>query len=69
MISSKKNLYTNNVTPTNLWDVAISDAEKLLNEAKERVAGLKRSITIFREKRDSGEPFPSEKRERSEAQT
>jgi len=49
------------------WDTAISDAEKMLTQAKDRVARLKRTITIFKEFRDSGESFPSEKSEQTEA--
>jgi hypothetical protein len=46
-------------TPINSWNIAISDAETMLREAKERVVRLKRTITILKENRDSGVPFPT----------
>jgi hypothetical protein len=45
---------------TNSWDTAISDAEKVLEGMKKKVARLERSIEVFREFRDSGSPFPGE---------
>lgn len=45
----------------NLWDEAIADAERMIREAKARVRKLRGSILVFRDRRDSGEPFPGEK--------
>jgi hypothetical protein len=45
----------------NLWDMAISDAEKKIQGAQIAIARLKQSIKSFKELRDSGEPFPGEK--------
>jgi predicted translin family RNA/ssDNA-binding protein len=42
------------------WNEAISDAERMLEEAKQKVARLRRSIKTFQELRDDGEPFPGE---------
>lgn len=42
------------------WDAAITDAEKRIEEARERIKWLRRSVASFRKLRDSGEPFPSE---------
>ena len=46
--------------------MAIYDAEQMINEAQERIARLRRSVKIFKELRDSGEPFPSKGAEQSE---
>jgi len=48
------------------WDTAISDAEKMLADAKERVSRLKRTITIFKRMRDNGEPFPGENQSKAQ---
>lgn len=53
----KKNLDVKRDTPTT-WAAAIADAERMINEAKVRVRKLKGSILVFRDRRDSGEPFP-----------
>ena len=42
-----------------LWDEAIYDAEKQIEEAQRKIANLKRGINAFKERRDNGEPFPS----------
>ena len=42
------------------WDTAISDAEKKILEAKEKINGLQKSIRIFKRLRDKNEPFPGE---------
>jgi len=42
------------------WDAAISDAEKRIGELKVRIGQLKAAIRIFRENKESGEPFPGE---------
>lgn len=60
---------SHNKEPVSLWDSAISDAEKMLNEAKSRVSNLKRTITLLKGLRDRGEPLPVEKSEQTEAGT
>ena len=42
----------------NGWDVAITDAEKMIEQSKRRIAGLKRAIDAFKELRHQGHPFP-----------
>jgi len=44
----------------NGWENAILAAESEIEDAKGRVAGLKRSIAIFKKLRDKGMPFPSQ---------
>ena len=46
------------------WDIAIEDAEKLIEESQERIKRLKRAIQSFEALRERGEPFPSESRKR-----
>jgi hypothetical protein len=40
------------------WDDAIADAERMMAEGKVRLRKLRGSILVFRDRRDSGEPFP-----------
>jgi hypothetical protein len=40
------------------WDDAIADAERMMAEGKARLRKLRGSILVFRDRRDSGEPFP-----------
>jgi hypothetical protein len=49
------------------WDSAIQTTEGLVQEAKERVKTLQRSIEAFKKMRDRGEPFPGESQNQSEA--
>ena len=49
------------------WDKAISDAEGMIREAKERIAQLKSSVKTFKRLRDRGAPFPGESADQSEA--
>ena len=51
----------------NRWDTAISDAERLIQEARDRITRLRHSIIAFKELRDRGEPFPGEKSGQKEA--
>jgi hypothetical protein len=44
----------------NGWDSAISDAEEMIQEAKEKIKRLKRSIQTFISMRERGVPFPDE---------
>ena len=46
--------------PTNHWDTAIYDAERMIKESKEQIKRLKRAIESFRQLRDSGQPFPGD---------
>jgi hypothetical protein len=71
---SKNNVKNNrsrnlDISSTNLdpWDVAIADAERKIQEAKALVRKLKGSILVFKDRRDSGEPFPGKKSEQTEA--
>ncbi len=52
----------------NTWDLAISDAEKQIQEAKTKIAHLKRAIKSFEILRDTGAPFPAENTSRNEVQ-
>lgn len=40
------------------WNQAIADAERMIEEARAKIRKLRGSILVFRERRDSGEPFP-----------
>jgi hypothetical protein len=42
------------------WDGAISEAERQIADAAERVRRLRRSVRTFRTLKDSGEPFPGQ---------
>lgn len=46
--------------PITSWDSAVSEAERQIQEAKDKIARLRRAITVFREFCESGEPFPGE---------
>jgi hypothetical protein len=43
------------------WESAILEAEREILKAKERLAGLRSALRVFKESRDSGEPFPGGK--------
>lgn len=43
------------------WDVTIRDTEEAILKTKERLAGLRGALRVFKERRDSGEPFPGSK--------
>ena len=45
-------------TLTITWSDAIGDAEADIRRMERRIAGLKASIQIFRERLKSGAPFP-----------
>jgi len=47
------------------WGDAISEAERQIEEAEERISRLGASIQTFEEMRATGESFPSEKAKRS----
>jgi hypothetical protein len=47
------------------WDTAIVDAEKMIQEARERIKALKQSIEIFKDLRGKGEPFPGADKQRA----
>ena len=49
------------------WDKAIYDAEARIKATKGRLSELKAALKLFKKKRDSGEPFPGEKSEQTEA--
>jgi hypothetical protein len=40
------------------WDSAITDAQRMIQEAQAKIRELKKSIAIFQRLRDRGEPFP-----------
>jgi hypothetical protein len=40
------------------WALAIEQAERGINQAKERIEKLERSIEVFKECRDAEEPWP-----------
>lgn len=42
----------------NQWDVAIQEAERQLNAAKQRVKGLERAVENWKRLRDGGMPWP-----------
>lgn len=67
--SVKKNKLHEEYEGLSGWDAAIYDAEQRIGKVKSRLAELKAALSLFKERRDAGEPFPSEKREQSAAQT
>lgn len=44
----------------NFWDMAISEAEKQIQDAKNKITNLKNSIQTFKEFRENGAPFPGQ---------
>lgn len=40
------------------WSLAIKQAEKGITQAKERIEKLERSIEVFKECRERGDPWP-----------
>lgn len=40
------------------WDSAIADAERMIHVYKAQIAGLKKSIQTFKDRREAGVPFP-----------
>jgi len=40
------------------WDIAIEQAQRGIAEANDRIARLNRSIDVFRECKERGEPWP-----------
>ncbi len=59
---------SNNMSKTvkNNWNVAITDAEKKIQEAQARIRALKKSIAVFQKMRDCNEPFPIQKMSENE---
>ena len=53
-------IFTHPCKSQDKWDIAISDAEKKIQDGKKKIARLRESIRAFRELRDSGDPFPGE---------
>jgi predicted translin family RNA/ssDNA-binding protein len=56
---SKKEL-TNTTSSAEGWDGAISEAERQIKEAKQKIATLKFRIKTFEHLKESGAPFPNE---------
>ena len=46
-------------TRANGWDTAITDAQEMISDYKDRIDRLNRAITTFTTMRDRGESFPS----------
>ena len=40
------------------WDVAIADAQRLIQELKIEIEGLNDSVRVFIARRDAAEPWP-----------
>jgi archaellum component FlaC len=57
-------IFTQTSNPISSWDALITDAEEMIGEAKAKIERLKQSIEIFRQLRDEGQPFPSERPKR-----
>jgi len=68
-MSKKKDtdIFAHTSKPVTAWDAAIKDTQKMIEDSKRKIAGLRRSIRTFEELRDSGVPFPSESTNQSEA--
>ena len=60
--------HKNNSSSVSSWDEAISDAEKMMAEAQDKVRQLAKAVRVFKRRRDNGEPFFSERAEGTEAQ-
>lgn len=52
----------------NAWNLAISDAERKIQESVISIAQLQRAVKTFKELRDNDEPFPDESSRQNEAQ-
>lgn len=61
-ISSKfGNKFTHVANELTGWDAAIRDTEAEILKVKQRLASLRSALRVFKERKESGEPFPSEK--------
>lgn len=47
-----------NAPPLSGWDRAIYDATRLIYETNSKLLTLKAALSHFRERKNSGEPFP-----------
>lgn len=50
------------------WDTAIRDTEEEIRRTKERLCGLRAALRVFKERKESGEPFPGEGESQSESE-
>lgn len=64
--SVKQNLDIKRDAP-NQWEKAIEDAEEMIGRARTRIKKLRGSILVFKDRRDSGEPFPCRRSARDAA--
>jgi hypothetical protein len=58
-IKSNENFIQMSKNESNLWDNAILEAEKQIQDARKKITHLKRSIESFKILRESDEPFLS----------
>jgi len=59
MSTARQRIFTQEVCKdTELWNEAITDGERLINKAKERIRELRTAIRVCKNKRDNGEAFP-----------
>jgi len=47
------------------WQGAIADAERKISETKARLARLKAALAFCRERLESGDPFPGDRKSKS----
>jgi len=57
-MSSKTSTKSSNKLPK--WDAVIRETEVEILKSKERLAGLRSALRVFKERKESGEPFPGE---------
>jgi hypothetical protein len=50
------------------WDAVIRDTEEAIINTKARLGRLREALRIFKDRRESGEPFPGERHEQSKAE-
>ena len=65
--SQDKSLYKSALSDG--WDRAIHDAERLIQETSSRLQTLKAALSHFKERKESGEPFPCPKSKQGEAKS
>jgi hypothetical protein len=53
-----RNLLDVSKTGLDTWEQAINDARQMIEDSKEKIARLKKSIKTFERLRDAGEPWP-----------
>jgi hypothetical protein len=59
-------IFDNESKAHNCWDAAIYDTEVAIQKAELRLRKLKSALSVFKERREIGEPFPGQQTEQNE---